>query len=350
VQSSAPWLTYSTAVGTGSTTLTFTAAPNPETTQRTAYLQIAGRPLAVTEAGPFFVSTPAVLPPSPPAGSGMTQTFTFTFTDPNGAANLDVVNVLINNFLDGRFGCYLAYARPINALYLVNDPGTALLPAMVLNGSAQTLGNSQCAIDGSGSSAVASGTVLTLTLKMTFEPSFAGNKVLYQAARDLSLNNSGWVQQGVWHVPGGAPGSPAVVSMTPARGGGRNPYPLQFTFRDADGYSDLVSTTVLMNGYLDGGGACYLGYHVPSNAVLLLNDAGNGYLPWLVLGAGGSVENSQCRIHSQGSGSVGSGTDLTLTLMIEFKAGFAGERIFYLSAQDGVATSGWQAMGSWTVP
>jgi hypothetical protein len=89
---------------------------------------------------------------------------------------------------------------------------------------------------------------------------------------------------------------------------------------------------------------------VPSNAILLLNDAGNGYLPGLVLGAAGWVENSQCRIYSQGSGSVGSGTDLTLTLMIEFKAGFAGERVFYLSAQDGVATSGWQAMGSWTVP
>jgi hypothetical protein len=263
---------------------------------------------------------------------------------------LDVVNVLFNNFLDGRFGCYLAYASPINVLYLVNDPGTALLPGLVLNGSAQTLGNSYCAIDGSSSFASTSGNFLTLTLRITFAPQFGGNKVVYQAARDLGGSNTGWVQQGVWHVPGAVPGSPAVIAMTPARGGGAGPYPLQFVYRDVDGYSDLVSTTVLLNSYLDGGGACYLGYHVPSNAVLLLNDPGNAYLPWLPLGATGTVENSQCRIHSQGSGAVGSGTDLTLTLMIEFKAGFAGERVFYLSAQDGASTSGWQAMGSWTVP
>jgi hypothetical protein len=348
VSSTASWLTYSTANGTGSGTLTYTAQPHPF--GRTGYMMVGGQLLSFSQGTGTITNIPAVLPPSPPAGSGVSRTFTFTFRDQNGATNLDVVNILYNNFLDGRFGCYLAYARAINVLYLVNDPGDALLPGMVVNGSPQTLSNGQCAIDGSGSSAVTLGSVLTLTLEITFNPAFAGNKVVYQAARDLNGNNSGWVQQGVWHVPGGAPGSPAVVSMTPARGGGRAPYPLQFTFRDANGYTDLVSTTVLMNSYLDGGSACYLGYHVPSNAVLLLNDAGNGYLPWLVLGATGSVENSQCRIYSQGSGSMGSDTDLTLTLMIEFKAGFAGERVFYLSAQDGVATSGWQAMGSWTVP
>jgi hypothetical protein len=257
--------------------------------------------------------------------------------------------VLINAFLDGRFGCYLAYARPINVLYLVNDPGDALLPGLVLDGSPQSLGNGQCLIDGAGSSAATSGNVLTLTLKIGFEPLFAGNKVIYQAGRDLDGHNSGWVQQGVWHVPGAAPGSPAVVSMTPARGGGGG-YPFQFVYRDTDGFADLVSTTVLLNSYLDGGGACYLGYHVPSNTVLLLNDAGDAYLPPLVLGGVGTVENSQCRILGQGSGAVGSGTDLTLTLVIELKSAFKGERVFYLSAQDALSTSGWQAVGSWTVP
>jgi hypothetical protein len=63
-----------------------------------------------------------------------------------------------------------------------------------------------------------------------------------------------------------------------------------------------------------------------------------------------TVENSQCRITALESGAALDGTDLTLTLMIEFKAGFAGDRVFYVSAQDDVGTSGWQAVGSWTVP
>jgi hypothetical protein len=139
--------------------------------------------------------------------------------------------------------------------------------------------------------------------------------------------------------------------MAPARGGGEG-YPFQFTFSDEDGYTDLLSTTILVNDYLDGAGACYLGYHVPSNTVFLLNDAGNGYLAPLVLGGTGTVANSQCIIRSQGSGAVGNGTTLTLTLVIEFQRffGFAGNRVFYLSAQDATATSGWQSMGSWTVP
>jgi len=39
------------------------------------------------------------------------STFTFTFTDTNGANDLGVMNILVNDWLDGRHACYLAYAR-----------------------------------------------------------------------------------------------------------------------------------------------------------------------------------------------------------------------------------------------
>lgn len=355
VVSNDSWVTPSTQGGVGSATVNYTVAPNPGIPSpmfgRSGSLTIGERLFSHSQDAPPFTSIPGQLPPSPAAGSSALQTFTFTFGDTNGAANLDVVNVLVNNFLDGRFACYIAYVRSINVLYLVDDPGTALLPGLVLDGSAGAIGNSQCLIDGSGSSVQVNGNLMTLTLKIAFENGFAGNKVVYQAARDTNGNNSGWVQMGVWHVPGAAATSPAVVSMAPARGGGEG-YPFQFTFSDEDGYTDLLSTTILVNDYLDGAGACYLGYHVPSNTVFLLNDAGNGYLAPLVLGGTGTVANSQCIIRSQGSGAVGNGTTLTLTLVIEFQRffGFAGNRVFYLSAQDATATSGWQSMGSWTVP
>ena len=64
-------------------------------------------------------------------------------------------NVLINNFLDGRHACYLAYSAPQNALYLVGDDGGTLLP-LAAPGSG-SVSNSQCTVVGAGSSAAGSG-------------------------------------------------------------------------------------------------------------------------------------------------------------------------------------------------
>src|SRR5262249_40653590 len=50
----------------------------------------------------------AALSASPGFGSGMSYKMRFTFSDPRGWQDLDVVNVLINDFLDGRNACYLA--------------------------------------------------------------------------------------------------------------------------------------------------------------------------------------------------------------------------------------------------
>ena len=133
-------------------------------------------------------------------GSGLTQTFTFTFNDNRGFADLGVVNILINDFLDGRRSCYLAYNRVENTLYLVNDDDTALLPGLVLNGSG-SVGNSQCTVSGKGSSVDASFNFLHLTLSVTFAPSFAGNRVIYMAARDnADIFTSGWEAMGTWLV------------------------------------------------------------------------------------------------------------------------------------------------------
>jgi hypothetical protein len=56
----------------------------------------------------------------------MTQTFTLRFTDQAGAADLSVLDVLINNYLDGQSACYVAVV-PSSAgrgyLYLVDNAG-----------------------------------------------------------------------------------------------------------------------------------------------------------------------------------------------------------------------------------
>ncbi|HYW43244.1 MAG TPA: hypothetical protein VE959_10345, partial [Bryobacteraceae bacterium] len=116
-------------------------------------------------------------------------------------ADIGVVNVLVNDYLNGNHACYIAYSQPGNALYLVNDAGTGLLPAIVLNG-AGTLSNSQCTITGAGSSATGSGSSLALTLNTSFADSFSGSRIFYLAVRDVNeANNTGWQSLVAWIVP-----------------------------------------------------------------------------------------------------------------------------------------------------
>jgi hypothetical protein len=63
---------------------------------------------------------------------------------------------------------------------------------MTLNGQG-AIQNSQCLINGVGTSVQSSGNNLTLTLNITFKAGFAGNRILYAAGRDhQDLNNTDW--------------------------------------------------------------------------------------------------------------------------------------------------------------
>jgi len=286
----------------------------------------------------------------PAAGAGTTETLSFTFVDPRGSNDLGVVNILINNFLDGRAACYLAYSQPLNVLYLVNDAGNGLLNGVTLNGTGN-VSNSQCSINGALSSATAIGNALILSINFTFSTAFAGNKVMYLGSRDVANNNSGWVPSGVWQVPGGVSNiTTAVVGMDPAAGESDD-HAFTFTFTDAKGYLDIGVVNVLVNDYLNGGQACYIAYSQPSNAVYLVNDAGTALSAGLVLNGAGSVSNSQCTIIGAGSSATGSGNALILTLNITFGSGFAGNRIFYLAVRDVNEgnNTGWQSQGAWIV-
>ena len=164
---------------------------------------------------------------SPASGNTLSQTFTYTFSNPTGAENLGVLNILVNSALDGRNACYLAYVPAgLNSgtLLLVNDAGAAGGPFQQLSipGSG-TISNSQCTINGTGSSVSGSGNTMTLTLATTFAASFPGNKVIYMAGRDNASHNSGWQALGVWKVPGPAPTGPAVGGVSPGASRYRDP-------------------------------------------------------------------------------------------------------------------------------
>lgn len=121
---------------------------------------------------------------------------TFTVADTKGFADIGVVNLLVNNFIDGRHACYLAYVAPANTLFLVDDAGDAGGPfpgGMVMNGTPALIQNSQCTVSGQGSSAVSNGNQLTLTLQISLLMPLAGNRIFWVAARDVAgANNTDW--------------------------------------------------------------------------------------------------------------------------------------------------------------
>ncbi|SPF48864.1 exported hypothetical protein [Candidatus Sulfopaludibacter sp. SbA4] len=304
-------------------------------------------------AAPPPPTVPAQVSVSPSAGSGSTQQFTFTFSDTGGWQRLQVVDVLINNVLDGRQACYIAFVpsgASSGSVDLVDDSGDAGGPysGMVLPGSG-SVSNSQCSIAGAGSSAAGNGNTLTLTLAITFEPAFGGNHVMYLSAQDASAN-SGWQALGTWNAPGAAVSGLGVGLVSPGRGSGLTGT-YTFTFTDTKGWQDIAVANVLINGSIDGRHACYLAL-VPISAssvsVLLVDDTGDAGGPYsgMVAPGAGSVSNGQCSIAGTGSSVAASGGTLTITLPITFSAGFAGNQVFYLAARSGTLNTGWQAVGS----
>jgi len=288
--------------------------------------------------GTIVVSS--VNPPSPVSVTIAGGTYTLVYTDPRGYQHLSALNILVNNFLDGRHACYLAHVVAGNTLVLVDDAGDA-------GGPYAGSSNSQCAA--TLLSANGSGNSLTLILTIAWTASFAGDKIIHMAVRDVAQNNSGWQPLGVVRVPGGAP-TTAVVSMNPNRGSGLGPIAFTFNWSDTQGFADQGVENILVNSSLDGRHACYIAYSRPFNTLYLEDDNGDGLLPGQSLAASGSASNLQ-RTVSRGTNAVNTGgNNLALTLNIAFTPAFGENRIVYVAARDvhEANNTGWHAVGTWT--
>jgi hypothetical protein len=163
------------------------------------------QPLGTWNVPGSTVSGPGVSGMNPSRSMTISDTYTFTFSDTNGWADLRIMDVLINGSINAVRSCYFAFV-PSGAtsgqIYLVDDAGQAGGPysAVSLPGSG-TAQNSQCTISGAGASISGSGNALTLTLPITFNQSFAGERLFYLAALGSGNTNSGWQAAGSVNVP-----------------------------------------------------------------------------------------------------------------------------------------------------
>jgi phage baseplate assembly protein gpV len=339
----------------GTLTIQGSLAPNPDSgafnSSSGAAAQGSSFPI------PRFVSEPPPAGPtaaylSPSSGSGASQTFALLYADPLGATDLTSVWVWFTpnfNSASAANSCMLYYAQATNQLFFLNDAGTAW-SSPVAPGTALTLSNSQCSINVAGASVTSSGADLTLNLPVTFTAAYAGTKSTYMYAAGSSAN-SGWQLMGSWTVPS----TVAVVSdvsVAPNSGSGlQQTFALQYA--DSLGATDLTSVWVWFTSNFNTGSAansCMIYYARATNQLFFLNDAGTAWSSPMAPGTAVTLSNSQCSVNVAAASVTASGTNLTLNLPVTFTTAYDGAKSTYLYAAGSSANSGWQALGSWTVP
>jgi len=140
---------------------------------------------------------PSVVSLSPKSGGGTSVTLHAVYSDPNGAADLNEILLQINTSQSGAHACYLYYQPQGNHLYLANDAGVWIVPALT-PGLAGTVSSSQCTLNAASSSVTSSGNDVTLNVALSFSGTFAGPRNVYLYDAGYSGQNSGWVKEGAW--------------------------------------------------------------------------------------------------------------------------------------------------------
>ncbi len=283
---------------------------------------------------------------TPTSGSGLQQTFSFLASDGLGATDLSTIYAMFNATFSGINSCMVEYCRPANTLYLLNDAGIVWSAATI--GSATVLSNSQCSVNAATTTAILSGNNLTLALPVTFASADGGAKNTYGYAAG-SIANSGWQPIGAWTVP--SPGIPPGVTAGPVSPNSGSGLQQTFTFQYADGVgaNDLSTMYALFNATFSGTNSCLVEYYRPANTLYLLNDAATLWSS-ATIGSTTPLSNSQCSINAATTSVSVSGVTLTLTLPVTFASADGGAMNTYAYAAGSAANSGWQTLGTWTVP
>jgi hypothetical protein len=313
---------------------------------------------------------------SPSSGTGSSQVFTFTFSSLNGFADLGWAQMNFSPILGATNACYVHLDRlknfqqqPANQAYLLSDSGDRWIGPVIL-GRPGSLVNSQCVINAALSAASGTQNDLTVSLAISFNSVFAGQKTVFMQTRSYSSDlPTGWQARGVWNATGGGSLPPQAISVTPSSGVSQSQV-FSFVYSDPGGYANLSwaqvnwSLPATANGALSASNSCYIHFDRAGNALWLLNDSGNLWLGPLAVGNPGVLLNGQCFVDGPRSSWSGAGTNLTLNVAMTFIESVQTTRNIYTQVENSaILRNGgtcyspsptplgcWGLMGTWTVP
>ena len=285
--------------------------------------------------------TPAVtLSMSPLSGGGPQQLFTLHVSDSLAATDLTTVGILLSNSVSTVSACAVMYNQAQNALTLLTDAGAA--PPGSLTPGNGTQQNSQCTLNGSGSSVTIAGTTLTLNLSLSFQASWVGTRTTYIEAAN-PYQSATWTPQGKWVTS-----ASLVLVESPASGSGTQAV-FSIQASDSWGATDVSTISILFNNTASVAGGCAVTFNWAQNALALLTDAGAAPGSTITPGSG-TQQNSQCTLNGSASSVTIAGLAMTLNVSISFQPAFAGTQNVYAEASDPFHAASWIAEGAWTVP
>ena len=288
---------------------------------------------------------PTVVSLSPDGGIGTSVTFTAVYSDPNGVGDLSTVSLLMGAYSNS---CYVYYQPQGNRLYLRNDAGAWITPALT-PGVAGTQSNSECTLNAGSSSVSTAGNNLTLIVALSFTPTtFVDAQAVSLDAQSYTGQDSYSVPMGDWTPNKTTLGPPSIVSFSKTTETGPLSgiqSQLQAVYLDPNGAYDLSEVLLLVNTSLSTANACYLKFLPSTNLLYLANDAGDA---WMEVGSV-AVGNSQCgldfRIYGAFANWSVSGNYLTLNLNMYFNVP-VGNVYLYAAGFSG-QNSGWVNEGTW---
>ena len=160
-------------------------------------------------------------------------------------------------------------------LSLANDDPATGSQVVTFGGGSQQ--NSQCIVNGAGSSVSLAGSTLTLNISLTFQPGFGGAKTRYLYAADAGAN-TGWVARGTWTVVIPPP-QPSADSVSP-NGSSGGSQTFTFVFSDNQNASNLMGMAMLFNTTSASfTNACYIVYDRNAGTIALVWDSAAGSDP-----------------------------------------------------------------------
>jgi hypothetical protein len=112
-------------------------------------------------------------------------------TDLNGAEDIDAVEAIVNNVVDGRHACHFRYDRNNKAVSLMNDDGTEFTGPVEL-GSPKQLWNSYCAIAVPSSPVVKGPYDVYFSFEVVLTEKMLEKRTIYLAAVDRDGLRQDW--------------------------------------------------------------------------------------------------------------------------------------------------------------
>ena len=119
---------------------------------------------------------------SPSAGSGNTQVFTFTIAGIYSGDEVDLsfsTSTALGTLQFYDHGCALVYGSIPSQIFLFGDLASNSVGTNGTLGTGPALQNSQCTVNVAATSAVLSGSTLTMTIPIAFSAAFQGQKNVY---------------------------------------------------------------------------------------------------------------------------------------------------------------------------